>query len=153
MAQARRRLRTVAVLVEAISPVPELIHLDPLLHGEVLVAVLVRGLHVGMVSDLEPGVAVQVRRALQVRACSPCAARTAQASLACAAAVATTVCALGDENCWSGRSPCVSIGELFNHGLAKRLAEAGADRFGENGEFHSLAEVWDAGHGNPLAAR
>lgn len=55
-----------------------------------------------------------------------------------------TVCALGDAQCWSGQPPCVRIGESFDTALAARLGEAGADRFGENGEFHTLAEVWNA---------
>lgn len=55
-----------------------------------------------------------------------------------------TVCALGDAQCWSGRPACVRIGDRFDAALAHRLGEAGADRFGENGEFHTLAEVWEA---------
>ena len=55
-----------------------------------------------------------------------------------------TVCAIGDAQCWSDQPPCVRIGETFDAALAQRLAEAGADRFGENGEFHTLAEVWNA---------
>ena len=55
-----------------------------------------------------------------------------------------TVCAIGDAQCWSGREPCVSIGERFDAALAHRLGAAGVDRFGENGEFHTLAEVWNA---------
>jgi len=55
-----------------------------------------------------------------------------------------TVCAVGDEQCWSGKPPCVAIGERFSRALAQRLGDAGADQFGENGEFHTLAEVWHA---------
>ena len=55
-----------------------------------------------------------------------------------------TVCALGDTQCWANKPACVVIGERFDAALAQRLAEAGADRFGENGEFHTLAEVWEA---------
>ena len=60
-----------------------------------------------------------------------------------------TVCALGDEQCWSGKPPCVAIGERFDAALAQRLGDAGVDCFGENGEFHTLAEVWNA-PGAPL---
>ena len=55
-----------------------------------------------------------------------------------------TVCALGDDQCWSGKEPCLAIGQVFNSALAQRLSEVGADQFGENGEFHTLAEVWNA---------
>ena len=54
------------------------------------------------------------------------------------------VCAIGDENCWSGKPPCVTIGERFDASLAERVGQEGADRFGENGEFHTLAKVWAA---------
>ena len=59
-----------------------------------------------------------------------------------------SVCALGDDQCWAGKTPCVAVGEVFDAVLAKRLGEAGADRFGENGEFHTLAEVWNAPAGH-----
>ena len=55
-----------------------------------------------------------------------------------------TVCALGDAQCWASKPACVVIGERFDAALAQRLGVAGADRFGENGEFHTLAEVWEA---------
>ncbi|GMI02877.1 hypothetical protein TrLO_g14081 [Triparma laevis f. longispina] len=57
--------------------------------------------------------------------------------------IACVVCALGDAQCWSGKQPCVAVGEIFDAVLVERLGEAGADRFGENGEFHTLAEVWN----------
>ena len=59
------------------------------------------------------------------------------------------VCALGDGQCWSGKPPCVQVGDYFSAALAQRLGDAGADPFGENGEFHTLAEVWNA-PGPPL---
>ena len=55
-----------------------------------------------------------------------------------------TVCALGDAQCWASKPACVVIGERFDAALAQRLGVAGADRFGENGESHTLAEVWEA---------
>ena len=59
-----------------------------------------------------------------------------------ASGVPCTVCAIGDTSCWPNGEPCVAIGERFDAALADRLGRAGADRFGENGEFHTLAQVW-----------
>ena len=56
-----------------------------------------------------------------------------------------TVCALGDEQCWGGRDACVKVGDVFDENMVKILEENGADGFGENGEFHTLAEVWKEG--------
>ena len=56
-----------------------------------------------------------------------------------------TVCALGDEQCGGGRDACVKVGDMFDENMVKILEENGADGFGENGEFHTLAEVWKEG--------
>jgi diphthamide synthase (EF-2-diphthine--ammonia ligase) len=37
----------------------------------------------------------------------------------------------------------VKVGDLFDAALVARLS-ASCDQFGENGEFHTLAEVWEA---------
>jgi diphthamide synthase (EF-2-diphthine--ammonia ligase) len=58
------------------------------------------------------------------------------------------VCALGDPP--QGRSAIPKIGDLFDQGLINSL-DAEYDAFGENGEFHSIAEVWD-GPTHPLTA-
>jgi hypothetical protein len=38
----------------------------------------------------------------------------------------------------------VDVGETFNREVWTRAREAGKDGFGENGEFHTLAKVWEA---------
>jgi ATP-binding cassette subfamily B (MDR/TAP) protein 1 len=59
-----------------------------------------------------------------------------------------TVCALGDH---SPLGPLdIKIGEPFNAALLEMLP-AHVDRFGENGEFHTLAEVWNAASEDPLS--
>lgn len=55
-----------------------------------------------------------------------------------ASGVPCEVCAVPDEQA-SG----VSVGERFGRALTERLP-AGVDRFGECGEFHTLARIWDA---------
>lgn len=37
---------------------------------------------------------------------------------------------------------CVRVGDLFGRELVARLPD-GVDRFGENGEFHTMVEVWE----------
>lgn len=37
----------------------------------------------------------------------------------------------------------VFVGERFNRELWERARKAGKDGFGENGEFHTLARVWE----------
>lgn len=38
---------------------------------------------------------------------------------------------------------CVSVGERFGRVLWQRALAAGVDGFGENGEFHTLAQAWE----------
>lgn len=38
---------------------------------------------------------------------------------------------------------CVSLGERFGRALWERALAAGVDGFGENGEFHTLAQAWE----------
>uniref|UniRef100_A0A7S0ZNQ1 Uncharacterized protein n=1 Tax=Noctiluca scintillans TaxID=2966 RepID=A0A7S0ZNQ1_NOCSC len=40
-------------------------------------------------------------------------------------------------------APLVQVGEFFDRALLARLEEGSWDTFGENGEFHSLALVWE----------
>ena len=36
-----------------------------------------------------------------------------------------------------------SVGELFGAEVMAKAAAAGADEFGEQGEFHTVAQVWE----------
>lgn len=38
----------------------------------------------------------------------------------------------------------IVVGQLFDRALVKCALAAGCDPFGENGEFHTLARVWDS---------
>eukprot|EP01062_Namystynia_karyoxenos_P084259 TRINITY_DN9874_c2_g1_i1.p1 TRINITY_DN9874_c2_g1~~TRINITY_DN9874_c2_g1_i1.p1 ORF type:complete len:669 (+),score=200.27 TRINITY_DN9874_c2_g1_i1:58-2064(+) len=45
----------------------------------------------------------------------------------------------------AGGAVPVKVGDMFGAQAARRAEEAGWDAFGENGEFHTLARVWDCG--------
>lgn len=58
------------------------------------------------------------------------------------------VCAIGDGGEGRRAGGGAALGDAFGTGLLERL-EVGCDAFGENGEFHTLASVWEAA-GDPL---
>lgn len=45
----------------------------------------------------------------------------------------------------------VEVGEMFTRELWQRARDAGRDGFGENGEFHTLAKVWEGPMAKPRA--
>jgi diphthamide synthase (EF-2-diphthine--ammonia ligase) len=61
------------------------------------------------------------------------------------------VCALGDVKAVGvgAAGGGAQVGDLFDSTLLARL-DAETDAFGENGEFHTLAEVWNASKSDPL---
>jgi diphthamide synthase (EF-2-diphthine--ammonia ligase) len=67
-----------------------------------------------------------------------------------ASGVPCRVCAVATGPSGEGRvGGGAQIGDLFNADLFARL-DPGVDAYGENGEFHTLAEVWNATTGDPL---
>jgi iron complex transport system substrate-binding protein len=58
-----------------------------------------------------------------------------------ASGVPCTVCAVA---CASAAAPVCAVGDAYDARLRSALADAGLDAFGENGELHTLARVWEA---------
>jgi diphthamide synthase (EF-2-diphthine--ammonia ligase) len=58
-----------------------------------------------------------------------------------ASGVPCHVSAVADEGDAAG---AVAVGDAYDAALRERARAAGVDEFGENGEFHTLAAVWDA---------
>eukprot|EP01065_Artemidia_motanka_P050429 TRINITY_DN8627_c0_g1_i1.p1 TRINITY_DN8627_c0_g1~~TRINITY_DN8627_c0_g1_i1.p1 ORF type:complete len:659 (+),score=127.36 TRINITY_DN8627_c0_g1_i1:814-2790(+) len=56
--------------------------------------------------------------------------------------VPCVVSALGHEQAQMAERP-VNVGDVFDERLSHAAAAAGWDGFGENGEFHTLARVWE----------
>jgi diphthamide synthase (EF-2-diphthine--ammonia ligase) len=52
-----------------------------------------------------------------------------------------------------GAHGAIAVGERFGCALWQRARAAGIDGFGENGEFHTLARIWDAPSHAPGASR
>jgi len=52
-----------------------------------------------------------------------------------------------------GHDGPVQVGNPFNRDLARKAVAAGMDAFGENGEFHTLAKVWDVSRDKALGLK